>query len=719
MKFLRLSFFFLSLCVEFGVQYIFPNNNIFRNPRLLPLFIAINSEKPQSSATSPQASSSSPSSSSSPNDRYIHPQVFKMFQRANHLAKNGDNITARRLLARCIELSPMDSHSWLALARLEAKWGNIDRARELFTESVQHFPTNVHILQAWGHMEQKFGNDTFARACLEQALEIEPLNAYVCHTLSSIEIRHENIDRARRILDPVFRRRPTSAIAICYADMERREGNIDKANEILLQALKTCKYDKCDILLSLAWLEEDALGNPEEAYNLIDMALKQQPSNIKIYIAKANMELRLNKFAKARQTLQHALTLQSDDGKHYTMLGSLELELGNYREAQRVLLAGVALFPGDFFLLQRLGALESKHGSAKRARDIFNRAIMIQPHAPTFVAWAILEESLGNLAITPKIAKSKLIEQNTQSLPLQEVTDFFNGSDNDARNSSQSALDRDLNPEFKDPVAALEFADSQFKKARELFSLGAIVDSRHGPLYHAYGSMEMRHGNASGARQIFQRAIESNCSDLPTIYHGLAILEVKDGHKDLAAQTFKKGIEAGLRKTEVDPSLRYLFHSLGMLELDGHRVAEAERVFQSGIKLFPTHSHLLLGLALAETKLGRAELARRHFKEAVDADVYHAHAWQCWALFEKQSGNIELATILFKQGLKKNPTHAPLWQAFALMEVHQGNADAARSLFAESIKRCPSHAHTYQAWACLEMKLGNLAQAKELTWQGE
>ena len=44
--------------------------------------------------------------------------------------------------------------SWLALARLEAKIGNIERSRDVFSQSVIRFPSNVHILHAWGHMEQ-------------------------------------------------------------------------------------------------------------------------------------------------------------------------------------------------------------------------------------------------------------------------------------------------------------------------------------------------------------------------------------------------------------------------------------------------------------------------------------------------------------------------------------------------------------------------------------
>lgn len=107
--------------------------------------------------------------------RFIHPQVIKMFNRAQYLIHIGDNAVAAKLLTRCLELNPFDSHSWLAYARLEAKLGNIDHARQLFTQAVTKCPRNVHLLHAWGHMEQKYGNEAIARDCWSQAMEVSPL----------------------------------------------------------------------------------------------------------------------------------------------------------------------------------------------------------------------------------------------------------------------------------------------------------------------------------------------------------------------------------------------------------------------------------------------------------------------------------------------------------------------------------------------------------------
>lgn len=118
--------------------------------------------------------------------------------------------------------------------------------------------------------------------------------------------------------------------------------------------------------------------------------------------------------------------------------------------------------------------------------------------------------------------------------------------------------------EFKSPSAAVEYAQSQLNKARELFALGMIVDPRHGPLYHAYGNMESRHGNFTFAREIFLLGIQRNCTDITGLYHAYAVMEIQAQNPDKAIKILKKGIEVGLKKTfDVNPSVKFLFHSLG------------------------------------------------------------------------------------------------------------------------------------------------------------
>jgi tetratricopeptide (TPR) repeat protein len=238
-------------------------------------------------------------------------------------------------------------------------------------------------------------------------MQLEPYNAYVCHALSNLEKRQRNYERAKEILEEVVHVKPTSALCVSLAELERQLGSPENAKKVLLHGLQNCDTERSKLYLSLAWLEEDAFKNQKEAACLISEALKIDRNNIRVYIAKASMELRLSRKDEARKTLSHALTLQSEDGQHYTMLGTLELELGNFDEAAKILEEGSKLYPGDQFLLQRWGTIEAKIGNIEKARKLFEKSVIIQPHAPTFVAWAILEEKEGLKAVRSKIIPSE------------------------------------------------------------------------------------------------------------------------------------------------------------------------------------------------------------------------------------------------------------------------------------------------------------------------
>ena len=131
--------------------------------------------------------------------------------------------------------------------------------------------------------------------------------------------------------------------------------------------------------------------------------------------------------------------------------------------------------------------------------------------------------------------------------------------------SSSSSFSSSSSSSFVSKGDTRDFANKQFKKARHLLSLGMIVDPQHGPLYHAYGNMELRHGNTTGARDVFMLGIARNCSDVTSIYHAWGMLEAgeKEEEQKLLISSCR-GIELGLRgNREVDNGVGFLLHSPG------------------------------------------------------------------------------------------------------------------------------------------------------------
>ena len=236
-----------------------------------------------------------------------------------------------------------------------------------------------------------------ARSCWSRALAIDPLNAYVCHALCNLECRLGNTKKAKEILVEVVNQRPTSALCVALAEIERQTGAFNKARETLLKGLKSCAEERSKLLLALAWLEEDAFNNVLEAESLLDESMRIDGNNVRVHIAKASFELRLRRVDKAREILRNATSLKAEDGQHYTMWCTLELECGDVEKARSVIEEGYKKYPADHFLLQRWGTFESRHGNQSKARELFEKSVLIQPHAPTFVAWAIMEETEGSV----------------------------------------------------------------------------------------------------------------------------------------------------------------------------------------------------------------------------------------------------------------------------------------------------------------------------------
>ena len=258
-------------------------------------------------------------------------------------------------------------------------------------------------------------------------------------------------------------------------------------------------------------------------------------------------------------------------------------------------------------LFQAAGKVEERIGNFTGARELYSASLSIEPSAPTLVAYAMLEL------------------RQTKPVNYTRVARFF-----------EEAL---------------------------------LLDPRHGPAYNALGNMEFRRGNIDEARHVFERGLAAHCTDVASVYHGLAKMELSLGNVEVAREILIKGLRQMETKERVMDTFHldravFLAHSLGMLELNSNRVAEAMAVFQDGIARYGGSSQLLLGAAMCEVKLGKEDSARHLFEKSVNVDSRHAQAWQAWGVMEMRAGNITTAKLLFETGLKSAPRHGALWQAY-------------------------------------------------------
>jgi tetratricopeptide (TPR) repeat protein len=310
-------------------------------------------------------------------------------------------------------------------------------------------------------------------------------------------------------------------------------------------------------------------------------------------------------------------------------------------------------------LFQAAGKVEERVGNYTDTRRLYSKSLQLEHSAPTLVAYAMLE----------------------------------------LRHPEGNKLD--------------------YARVKGFFEEALLVDPRHGPAYNAYGNAEYQQGSIEEARTIFERGVRAECADAASLYHGYGKFELSLGNVERARSILEKGLEEvrmkglGTDSTHRDRA-KFLYHTLGMLELNANRPMVATEIFQDGIQRCGNSSRLLLGAALGEMKVGKEDAARKLFERSVLSDKKHAQAWQAWGVMETRAGNFKAASTLFKCGIRSAPKHGALWHGYSCLEMKKGNVQNARTLFAGGLEKNPGYIPLYQGWALLELREENYVAARKL-----
>jgi len=583
-------------------------------------------------------------------------------------------------------------------------------------------------------------------------MALDPTNDYVCHALSSLEIRHRNYDTARQVLEKVVWKKPTATLCVTLSELERQVGKPERAKEVLLHGLRVCKRDRSKLLLSLAWLEEDFFGNSTNAMNLFEEAMAIDSTSVRVYVAKANMELRLNKLSEARETLRKASKLDAEDAQHYTMWATIEIEAGNYDLARKILAEGSQKYPGDHFLLQRWGTLESKHGNTSRARELFEKSIMIKPHAPTFVAWALLEEEFGMQALAPKKASNRDVKSsnfitsqpsvqtistnspaNLTTLLASTPSSFSSSSSSSSSfpSSSSSPLFPTVTATFQPPHSPIHTNPTTISSslpnakvtvnvppaARSVDKQEEIeffLDSIPSPVEVPINSPKSLEGDEESLGFTSLREMPQFPS--PTSMEAKCIATAQF---EKARQLFNFGML-------LDPHHGPLYHAYGNFEMARGNITGARDLFVRGVSMNCSDATSLYhAWGLLELKHD-AQTAREIFHKGIElglngnreVDSGVGFLLHSLGMLELDCGKADEAKRVFSTGISLFPQHSHLLLGLAMANVRLGNLDASREQFRAAVDADPFHAHAWQSWAVAEKQSGNIELARVLFRQG-
>lgn len=414
----------------------------------------------------------------------------------------------------------------------------------------------------------------------ERAMDVDPRDGRAYLGLSHCAQRRKDWDGAKKWLTLGIQN------SVSYDDVTDTP---DKhANPFLLQALGVL---------------EERTGNWPRAESLYEEAIASRPSHAAAWVA-----LALLRVQKLGQNIEQ--------GRRLLATAEREIDRAGKKQSSHVYTAWASL--------------EAEFGDPKAARNLFRKAIAIDPQCSA--AWlqlGVLEtQAFANYDDAAEYFETilKFDARNARVLQAYGILEAKRGNSRAAIGWFERALtthprDAAIYQAYAIYVAELGDVES----ARNLLRKGTQVNKRHAALWQAWGVLEFRNEHYDEARRIFQEGIW-NCGQL-------------------------NGRQSG-----------------------GYHCA---RLWQAW--------------GVLESTVGDHAAARRCFNRALDAaHEINVPAIVAWATMEERLGEITDARAIYERALSRfapgSKDKMSLWRSYELMEQRIGDAEAAKAVYQRSMR---------------------------------
>mmetsp|Transcript_3815 Transcript_3815/g.11352 ORF Transcript_3815/g.11352 Transcript_3815/m.11352 type:complete len:897 (+) Transcript_3815:100-2790(+) len=626
---------------------------------------------------------------------------------------------AKALLDKCLELNPTDTFSWMALARVTKETDPLN-VQDVYEKAIENCPTSIHIHHAYAVYLHRIGKLDAARELFEKGYEIEPGNCYICQAWGLLEQDCGNSTKARELFQKAVTDNPNTEVCVALARLEGEEGNLEQARQRFELAINVSKSPVQESDAYRAWgMIEERYGNLENSEKILIKSFRAKPNEETIVVL-AKVKMR-NGDAPGALRLIRSIERPKKQWPTVAAMNvwaNLEAKAGNFDEALKVIQLAISRYENDSGLYLTWGSLEEKQGRLEEASCHYKESFEIKANGPAFVAYARVEEKLGNID-SARDALEKAIEQDKKHA------------------SAYNAL------------GLLELTAGNVKRAEEVFKRGLeLVPSAD--LLNGAAQMDLRLGRVAEAREKLERGVRLTREDTSWVWHSLGMLELRSGHGVAAKKIFTEaskrypqsppllvGLAMSMAATlpkgpEQDKDIRGLFEKAVKIDryypqawqcwgVFEHRQGEhtkAAKIFKAGLSFNRNHGALWQAWAVLETFNGNIFSARSIFERGSSRCPDHVHLLQAWACMEVRARNIERARQLLRKALNIDPTSGPCYSALGLLEARHGNIEEAREVFSRGINAASKHAPLFRTYAEVESRRRNFTRARQLFEQG-
>ncbi|RMD40823.1 hypothetical protein DV735_g4294, partial [Chaetothyriales sp. CBS 134920] len=416
----------------------------------------------------------------------VHPEPRNWIKWAKFEEENGTSSLVREVFGAAIEALGddfIDERLFIAYARFEAKMKEYERARAIYKYALDRLPRSKSnaLHKAYTTFEKQFGSREGVedvvlakrRVQYEEQLKAEPANYDLWFDLAKLEETGGSVERIRDVYERAISQVPQSAekrawrryiyLWIFYALWEEMIGNdIDRARQIYQEALKLIPHKK--------W------------------------TFAKIWLAKAQFEIRQMQLQAARKTLGQAIGMCAKD-KLFRGYIDLEKQLYEFGRCRTLFEKQIEWNPSNSQAWIEFASLERGLDDIERARAIFELAIA-QPtlDMPELVwkAYIDFEEDEQQYDRARALYERLLQRTNHVKVWINYARLEINVPDPDDDGTQQ---DRPLSTEAKSRARKV------FQRAHDLFKEKDLKEDRV-DLLNAWKSFEQAHGSAEDIDKI-------------------------------------------------------------------------------------------------------------------------------------------------------------------------------------------------------------------------
>jgi crooked neck len=371
----------------------------------------------------------------------ILPRIDKLWYKYAYMEEMLGNIPGtRQVFERWMSWEP-DEAAWSSYIKLEKRYGEFQRAREIFQRFTMVHPEPRNWIK-WARFEEEFGTSDLVREVFGSAVEAlgdDFMDERLFIAYARYEAKLKEYERARAIykyaLDRLARSR-SLALHKAYTTFEKQFGDREGVEDIILSKRRV-QYEEqvkenpknYDAWFDFARLEETS-GDVDRIRDVYERAIAQIPPTqekrhwrryIYLWIFYAIWEEMESKdVERARQIYQECLKLiphkKFTFAKIWLMKAQFEIRQQNLAVARKTLGQAIGMCPKDK-LFKGYIELELKLFEFVRCRTLYEKHIEWNPaNCQAWIKFAELERGLDDLERTRAIFELA-IDQSVLDMP--------------------------------------------------------------------------------------------------------------------------------------------------------------------------------------------------------------------------------------------------------------------------------------------------------------